>query len=80
MIYAAVIVCHLGSCAALTDDFSPHDTQAACRARVAEMQAAAALALAHLPGLRMRGICAPLHELRQVIPDAFPDHQPEFDA
>lgn len=77
MIYAAIIVCHMGGCVALTDDHSPHDTQADCLARLDEMRTVAAQAFASAPGARMRATCAPLDDVRAVIPGAFPGHVAE---
>ena len=74
MFYAAVIVCWQGACWALTDNESPHATEAACLARLDAMRAAVTVAFQHRPGARMRAFCAPLDELRRHIPGAFPGH------
>lgn len=74
MLYAAVIVCHVGGCVALTDDLSPYATPEACEARLHEMRGVAAHAFRHHTGARMRAFCAPLDELRRHIPGAYPGH------
>ena len=72
MIYAAIIVCHMQGCVALTDDLSPHSTQDACLARLEQMRQATIAVFSRTPGARMRAICAPLGEVRRLIPNAFP--------
>jgi hypothetical protein len=80
MIYAAIIVCHMQGCVGLTDDLSPHETQEACVARLDEMRQGVVAIFSRTPGARMRAICAPLDEVRRLIPDAFPGAEVEVDA
>ena len=73
MIYAAIVVCHVQGCIAITDQHGPYDTQEACLARLTEMRAAVVSVFSRVQGARMRAMCAPLGEVRRLIPDAFPD-------
>jgi hypothetical protein len=72
MIYAAIVVCHLQGCLAVTDGLGPYETQDACLARLEEIRAAVVAAFAHVPGARMRAVCGTVDEVRQLIPGAFP--------
>lgn len=72
MIYAAIVLCHMGGCVALTDNLGPYDSAEACQERLHAMRADIIATLGHLRPLHMRALCGPLDEVRRVIPGAFP--------
>ena len=71
MIYAAVIVCGLHGCIALTDDRGPYRTEAECRVRQDEMRPAILFATRSLGAPVVRELCGTLDEIRRHIPGAF---------
>ena len=75
MIYAAVIVCGLHGCMAITDNRGPYRTEAECRARHVEMRPAVLIAARHLGAPVTRELCGTLDHIRRHIPHAFKGEQ-----
>ena len=75
MIYAAVIVCGVHGCIAVTDNLGPYRTAAECRARQDAMRPVIVTATQHLGAPVAREICGTLDEVRRHIPNAFSGDQ-----
>ena len=75
MIYAAVIVCGLHGCMAITDERGPYRTEAACRARQEEMRPAVHIAARRMGAHSVRELCGTLDDIRRHIPNAFEGEQ-----
>ena len=72
MIYAAVLFCSMNACAGYPDTASPYDTEADCRAAHEQRRAMMQLVAQRMGARTFREICAPIEDVRRLIPGAFP--------
>jgi hypothetical protein len=86
MIYALTVFCAGATCIALSDPAAPYADREACAAAHALRRPATVAVIAPqlapvLGGrVRVHELCGPLDAIRQVSPDAYPDHRMEVDT